>query len=165
MRNYVLLILTALLLLGCIARTSTSNDLDTTQLDTAFHKAEKVLYQLLMPNSMARSEPRTDAEVLGLLERFHELSRMFAEYPDVAVPFLSAKVSTTPADRQDPAVCALQLLFEINNGAAHRAILDAQMHPHEVVFRTANGMLRHGEDCLWGFRQLERTKHAAMRSS
>ena len=165
MRNYVLLIMTALLLLGCSARTSTSTVLDTTQLDTAFHEAEKVLYQLLMPNSMARTEPRTDAEVLGLLERFRELSRMFEENPSVSVPFLSAKVSTTPVDRQDPAICALQLLFEINNGAARCAILDAQMHPHEVVSRTATGMLRHGEDCLWGFRQLEQTKHKTMQSS
>ena len=166
MKNASLLTLTVLLLLvGCGPQRSGARAPDTAQLDKTFREAERVLYRLLLPNTMARTEPRTDAQVLHLLGRFRRLSRLFEEHPAVSVPFLCAKVSTTPAGEQDPAVCALQLLFEIDSPAARRAIRDAQKHPHEVVSRTAVAMLRRAEDLLRGFRELEQMKHTTRSSS
>ena len=163
MKNAGLITLTVLVLLpGCGPQRPAAGSPDTAHLDNTFREAERVLYRLLLPNTMARTEPRTDAEVLHLLGRFRRLSRVFEEHPGVSVPFLSAKVSTTPAGQQDPAVCALQLLFEIDSPTARRAIRNAQKHPHEVVSRTAVAMLRHRQGLLYGFRKIEQMEHTPL---
>ncbi|MGA2516445.1 MAG: hypothetical protein ABSG44_07820 [Thermodesulfobacteriota bacterium] len=124
----------------------------TTELETKFKEAEAILYDLLLPNTMARTQPRSKQQERGLLNQFERISAAFKKHPDASVRFLAAKVASTPSDDQDPAFCALQLLYEINTEASRKVIREAQNHPDEVVSRLAKGMVDESHDALWGFR-------------
>ena len=77
---------------------------------------------------------------------------IFKQNLDISVSFLKMKVKTTKPENQDPALCALQLLYEINTELARNIIINAQKHPNEVVSITAKQMISNKQDLLWGFR-------------
>jgi hypothetical protein len=120
-------------------------------LEEKFVTAQAILYDLLLPNTMARTSAQTKAEEERLLDSFRKIAAVFKKAPDVSVPFLASKVASAPPDSEDPALCALQLLFEINSQSAWKVIRAAQAHPHEVVSRLAKGMVKNNQDALWGF--------------
>jgi len=132
-----------------------SSDLEavpTAELEAKFKQAEAILYNLLLPNTMARTQPRSRQQERDLLNQFERIAAAFKKQPDASVRFLAAKVTSAPSDGQDPAFCALQLLYEINTEASRKVIREAQNQPDEVVSRLAKEMVNENHDALWGFR-------------
>lgn len=121
-------------------------------LETKFGQAQDTLYALLLPNSMARTQPQSQQDVQRLLTRFERLASFFKKDARVAVPFLTAKVKSTPVDDQDPGLCALQLLYEINTKASRQVIEDAQKGSNEMLSEKAASMIQDRQGLLWGFR-------------
>ena len=126
--------------------------LTTADFEKTFTNAQDIFYKLLLPNSMARTTPRSKREEEKLLQSFQGIAATFKNHANISVPFLKAKVASTLPDAEDPALCALQLLFEINDQASWKVIRDAQSNPHEVVAEWAKEMVKHKQDVLWGFR-------------
>lgn len=124
-------------------------------LETNFGKAEDILFKLLLPNSMARTEPRSKEDEKALLGDFKIVAAMFTENPELSVPFLAEKLKPSSSD-DDAAICALQILYEIDTPNSRKAIQDAQKHPVETVSRLAREMITERVDALWGFSSSEK---------
>ena len=160
--RFVTIVMLALPLVGCVCPDSkarqeipaiASGTPSAREFENRLADAQEVLYRLLVPNTMARTRPRMEQEVQDLLSRFAGLAQPFKQHPNASIQFLSGKVAGTPAGEQDPAVCALQLLYEIDTESARAVIRQAEAHSHEVVARTARQMLSDHQDLFWGFRQ------------
>ncbi|WP_455388922.1 hypothetical protein [Petrachloros mirabilis] len=121
-------------------------------METKFEEAQDTLYALLLPNSMARTQPQTKQDVQHLLKRFERLASYFKKDPSTSLPFLVSKVKATPVDDQDPGLCALQLLYEINTEPARKVIQGAQQGANETLSEKATSMIQDHQGLLWGFR-------------
>jgi len=108
----------------------------------------------------SRSVTVTEKTPLSEIHRYAvctpEIASVFRKHLDLSVPILTAKVASTPPGAEDPAFCALQLLFEINTQSSWKVIRAAETSPHEVASRLARGMVKDNQDALWGFRNQER---------
>ena len=151
----VIILLAFMVTIAVLPEGVQSSDLEavpTAELEARLKEAETILYDLLLPNTMARTQPRSKQQEQNLLNQFERISAAFKKDPDASVRFLAAKVASTPSDGKDRAFCALQLLYEINTEASRKVIREAQNHPDEVVSRLAKEMVNENHDALWGFR-------------
>ena len=119
----------------------------------ALRRADRALMRLLLPNSMARTSPRTQEEIDGLLAEFRDAADEFAKAPEASVRFLhGVVVGTTSRKDEGLALAALQILYVLDSPAASSVIRGARTHPNGIVARTARSIVEREEDLLWGFR-------------
>ena len=118
----------------------------------ALRRADRALTRLLLPNTMARTMPRTQEEIDGLLAEVSAAAAEFARTPESSVQFLQGALwGATGRDDEDMTLSALQVLHALNTPAASSVIREAQTHPDPVVARAARSIVERDQDLLWGF--------------
>ena len=118
----------------------------------ALRRADRAMTRLLLPNSMARTSPRTQEEIDGLLAEFRDAADEFAKPPEASVRFLLGVVGTTSREDEGLALSALQILYVLDSPAASSVIRGARTHPNGIVARTARSIVELDADLLRGFR-------------
>ncbi len=119
-------------------------------LERELHRTGEALVALLLPNTMARTRPRTDAEVGALVREVIGAADHIRADRERAIPFLRGVLAAT-TDEDEPALAALQLLAMLDDPWADAVIAEARQHRSETVARTATTMTVEGTDLLSGF--------------
>lgn len=132
-------------LTGCGSRLSVS---PTTELlkewESHFQEATEILANILLPNSMARIDgPRSREETFLLIDEFYRVTRPLRNKPEAAIPFLRRQLAKAGQDNDPlPGLCALQILYAMNNVRARVVIQINQTHSDEIISRNAKLMIR-----------------------
>lgn len=126
----------------CLRMRTTTRPCD--ELGTAFAQADQSLMRLLLPNSMARTTPRSSQEEADLILSFDSCANVFAGCRPESTSFLARGAP-------EVSLTALELLWSLHTPEALAAISAAQRSRDEVVARTATEMMEHGSNLLDGF--------------